>query len=151
MRHHAVLAVLLLAPALATAAEPWLNPPITNDSAQAKSRIRVSSKNVFEVPSSRFAGAEFMLAEKPVLALQENALRSLSAGHFQCIYPEKPYLVRAVYENGATGVFDIQWLADSLWVSHASLGRATGLHRSALLVCLSVQPTRVFVSTSGAL
>ena len=151
MKYFAILLVLLSASAIATAAEPWLNAPDAALSAKAKVRAHVSPKNIFEVPTSRFSGAEVMLGKEPAIPLEEGALRSLSAGHFQCIYPEKPYLVRAVYENGSTGAFLAERLDDALWVAHASLGRATGSHRSALLVCLSFKPTRVFVSTSGAL
>jgi len=149
MKHLAILAVLALTSTPLHAADSWRNPPAAGDTAEPRGAI--SPNSFFEVPASRRATAEASLAGLPVVLLEEGAVHSISGGHFRCTYPEKPYLVRALYENPSTGRFDLERLGDSLWVGHNSLGPASGVHRSAIIVCLDFHPRRVFVSTSGAL
>lgn len=60
---------------------------------------------------------------------------------FKCSVGATLYLVRAAYLNGGTGNFELFWARSALVVSHASLGSATNLNKSALIACLSKQPS----------
>ena len=106
---------------------------------------------VFEVPVSLLDMAMQQLRTKPIVSLQSYDVDSFSRWHFSCPTATTPYLVRAVYENGGTGGYHLQQVDSSLWVGHASLGAASGKHRSALLTCLEFQPSQVFVTSTGAM
>ena len=131
--------------------DTWIRDPAPGQARDAETRQSISRSNVFEVPTSMLGTAFARLDKEPIVALDDNETRSIGRGHFRCIYPEKPYLVRAVYENGGTGVYGAERIDDALWVTHSSLGPASGVHRSALLVCLDYKPRQLFVSLSGAL
>jgi hypothetical protein len=130
--------------------ESWLHAPTANINT-AKVVAQVPGAQVFEVPASVLTMALERLTDRPIMPLQGYEVDSFSRGHFSCPAATKPYLVRAVYENGGTGGYELQQVDSSLWVSHASLGSATGMHRSALLVCIGFQPSQVFVTSSGAM
>jgi len=130
--------------------DPWLRAP-TSNIGNAKVVEAVPRERVFEVPISLLESAMLQLKEHPIVALQSYDLDSFSRWHFTCPAGSKPYLVRAIYENGGTGGYFLQRVDSSLWVTHSSLGSASGQHRSALLACLGFHPSQVFVMTSGAL
>jgi hypothetical protein len=64
---------------------------------------------------------------------------------------QKPYLVRAVYFQRATGQFDVRLCKGDLIVHHGSLGRhRVPMQRQVLVVSLDAGPRRVFVTCSMA-
>jgi len=109
----------------------------------------IPSDSFFEVPASKLATAEFWLANITTVP-QENAAY-FGRSEFKCSASATQYLVRAAYLNGGTGNFELFWAGSALVVSHASLGSATNVSKSALVVCLSKQPTAVYSFTSSAL
>jgi hypothetical protein len=124
----------------------WLEPVPPNE----QERRNVAADAFFEVPASKLGAAEAYLSK---LTSVEDAQ---AAGHFgrpefKCGAPSRIYLIRALYENGGTGVFELYWAGAVLVVSHSSLGAERAPERSALVACLSKPPSNVYSSISGAL
>jgi len=151
MKHFAILLLALAsAPTFAREPDSWLHAPTTNINA-AEIVSSIPSDRVFEIPASLLDTALVQLRTSSIVPLQDYQVDSLSRGHFSCPSSTHPYLVRAVYENGGTGGYNLQQVDSALWVSHSSLGASSGKHHSGLLVCLALQPSQVFVTTSGAM
>jgi len=147
----AILIIFFGQPVLAAGLDPWLS-KMFPEASDAQSATLLPESSFFEVPVSKLAVAELRLAEQPAVAQEAYAAQYYGRAEFSCQASESLYLLRAVYTNGGTGAFQVQLLAaGSVWVSHHSLGRSSGTHRSALLACLPKQPARVFVSSSGAM
>jgi hypothetical protein len=104
-----------------------------------------------ELPISMFEAAEDQLREHAIMKLPEYGPENFRRKDFACPAGTAPHLVRAVYTNGATGAYYLHRVGNALWVSHQSLGRSSGAHRSALLACLGFEPTEVYVTTAGAM
>ncbi len=152
MKNHALALLLLTAtPALGSDPKAWVRDPPSTPVREAKIQQNVSQKNIFEVPVSEFSDAEQRLLEKPIVRVRDDELASITSDHFSCSYPEMGFLVRAVYENAVSGRYRVQRFDSSIWIVYSSLGPASGVHRSALFVCLDFEPDDVFVSTDGAL
>jgi len=98
-----------------------------------------------------FEAAEQELREHPAVKLPDYGPDNYRRKDLACPEHTAPYLLRAVYTNGATGGYYLQRVGDILWVSHQSLGRSTGTHRSALLACLPFTPAEVYVTAGGAM
>jgi len=135
----------------ASSAKDWLvQAPASAGTWRDWSAIPVDS--FFEVPASRLATAEAWLADKTFLAQEQSGLVYFGRPSFKCPDSDKPYLVRAQYVNGGTGGFHLLWTQNGdLVISHASLGPNGPPIKSAIVACLSKDPTFVFSSISGAL
>jgi len=82
--------------------------------------------------------------------MQENAAY-FGRADFRCTPGSALYLIRASYLNGGTGDFQLEWASGALVASHGSLGSAKNVSKSALIACLSKQPTAIFSSASADL
>ena len=147
MKHLGCLLFLLASPA---SADDWQHPPDATSMPPGSSSY-ISANALFEVPASTLDRAVAALTTEPFISLSPAATANYSHGHFSCKYPEQAYLARAVYENEATGTYTVKSNGKAFWVSHESLGPASGRHKSALIVCLRFKPQTLFVTTSGAL
>jgi hypothetical protein len=143
----AVLTLAIATQLRATEANTWL--PEQPQEIKAKSGIRISDEKYFEVSASKLETAEDFLAKESVFPEREPVDNWGSTG-FKCGDGEKPYLVRALYGNGATGGYVVLWKDDALVVGHASLGPSNPPTRSALIVCLSHAPAKIYGSVSFA-
>lgn len=151
MKPHVVLAVLAAQAAWAAGPESWLSHEFP-EVEEVRSAALLKDELFFEVPVSKLAEAEERLASMPAVAQKPYNAVFFGRPDFSCRAPASLFLLRAVYSNGSTGADEIKMLAaGSVWVSHHSLGRSTGQHRSACLACLASTPTRVYVSSSGAM
>lgn len=151
MRNIAKFLLLFPLTAGASSAKDWLvQAPASAGTWRDWSTIPTDS--FFEVPASRLATAEAWLADKTFLAQEQRDLVYFGRPSFKCSDSDKPYLVRAQYVNGGTGRFDLWWTQNGdLVISHASLGPNGPPIKSAIVACLSKDPTAVFSSISGAL
>ena len=147
MKYFGIPLLLFTASAIA---DDWQRPP-NGVSMPPGSSFHISPNAFFEVPASTRDRALAALTNEPFVALSPSATGSYSHGHFSCRYPEEAYLVRAIYENEATGTYSVKSTGKAVWVSHESLGPASGQHKSALIACLRTRPETVFVSVTGAL
>ncbi len=111
----------------------------------------IPDERFFEVPASKLDTAEYWLEDKPFLALDTDGIRYFGQHNFACPERTAPYLIRAVYENGGTGGFSIIRHGTTLLVRHYSLGRASKMRRTGLVVCLDFKPTEIFHALGGAL
>src|SRR5262249_35921684 len=97
--------------------------------------------------------AERRLSERGVQGLSADEARDFGQSSFVCPSFTQPFLVRALYVNGASGHFSVHKLdklGSNLLVSHESLGEPSGMLRTALVVCLAVKPSEIFPSVVGA-
>ena len=108
----------------------------------------IPSNQVTEVPHSLFGEAQELLRTKPFLHIGE---RYFPGFGYACPSGTSAYLVRALYERPANGVFNVKQHGRELLVRHYALGPRSATHRSALVVCLSFEPEQVYVATGGAL
>lgn len=148
MNKFGILTFLLASSVAFAAQEAWLNLPPQNMQSTAK---EIPREKFFEVVASKQAVAELDLSQESVIELQQNEASYYGQLTFQCPEPNKLYLVRAVYENGGTGAYSVKQSKNNLIVSHFSLGKASGPHRSALVVCLGFKPEKVFHEIGGAM
>lgn len=143
----AVLTLAIAGQLHAAETNAWL--PEQPQNIKAKSGTRIADDKYFEVSASKLETAEDFLAKEPVFAERE-PVDNWGSNGFKCGDGEKPYLVRALYGNGATGVYVVAWKDDALIVGHASLGPSNPPTRSALIVCLSHAPGKIYGSVSFA-
>jgi hypothetical protein len=150
--HAAFVAVVLAFAAQAGAAADWLQ--IAPAAYGARSTWEPVPEEFFaEVPASKLPFAEFQLAEQPFVSQSSAAVAErLGRGRtFTCAAGLQAFLVRGLYENGATGRFSLYWAKSALVVVHESLGPARVPSRSALITCLAHAPVAVFSNLAGAL
>ena len=107
----------------------------------------VSRQSFAEVPEAKLSAAMAALRT----ANSVSAAADFGGGGFVCSPPQRPYLIRALYENHDTGAFQLYWADSVLIVMHSSLGPATAPQASALVACLAKAPPAVYASISGAL
>jgi len=149
---------LLLAPfglgAFAQTTDEWFNAFPGRYSLRNETPVTsISRSQFFEVAASIEAAAESQLATASALPLSAGDLASYGPPSFRCSESTHPYLVRAVYDNGGTGHFQLTTYGTTLFIVHESLGKPTGMRRTALVVCLTstTAPTAVYHSLGGAL
>jgi hypothetical protein len=145
-----MLGLLFSSYAVATGPDAWLQ-PLPQSLRSAPNQERISEELFFEVQASKEGAAESYLAQKPIIPQTQDNVRWYGQRRFQCPEGATPYLVRAVYVNGGTGGFSVSRIGTSLVVSHGSLGHNYGAHRSALIVCLTSQPTDVYIEAGTAM
>jgi hypothetical protein len=133
-----------------TSADSWYTgSPPTEQTSSPLSRLAPS--RIHEVLEARQADAEQLLQNVAVVELTDQQ----AADFVGQLLPEapgtKPYLVRGVYLNRATGQFSVQISGDQLVVHHGSLGAsAVPMKRQALVLQLEHAPAEVFVDCSMA-
>ncbi len=108
--------------------------------------IPLSTDRFYEISASNLATAEYWLENDSFFKLDQLNARGFGQSNFSCPDSTVPYLIRAVYENGGTGAFTLARVGTALWVRHHSLGRASKMYRTALVVCLDFTPTELFHS-----
>lgn len=143
----AVLALIVAGQLRATESSAWL--PEEPENIKAKSEKNIPDDKYFEVSASKLEMAEDFLAKEPLFP-ERLPVDNWGSNGFKCGDGEKPYLVRALYGNGATGRFILSWKDEALIIGHASLGSSNSLKRSALIVCLSHAPEKIYGSVSFA-
>lgn len=145
-----VLLVLLLLVTSSVLAEPsdsWYTGwPKGLDSPASEHQI--PGRYVSEIPHSLFNTAEQLLATTSFLAIGNNYFPARIPN---CPSGREAYLVRALYEHGSTGTFEIYAVGSVLLIRHYALGPSAKLHRSALIVCLGFKPSKVYIATGGAM
>jgi hypothetical protein len=109
---------------------------------------KVSANLVVEIPHSLFEYAQGLLKSKSLSAIGDDYLPGF---RYSCPGGTNTYLVRALYEHPANGVFQVFRFGDALLVRHYALGAKAEMHRSVLLVCLSFEPKEVYIATGGAM
>ena len=107
----------------------------------------VSRQSFAEVPEAKRSAAMAALRT----ATSVSPVPTSVGADFVCSPPQRPYLIRALYENHDTGAFQLYWADSVLVVMHSSLGPATTPQASALVACLAKAPPAVYASISGAL
>lgn len=143
----AIVALLSLLPiaAVAATANSWYTGfPKALESSPLKREL--PNTHFFEIPLSQFASAEQLLLAQPFMRIQNGYFGSFPT----CPASTVPYLVRAVFERTNT-VFFVYLVGTKVLVLAGALGPPEPQHRSALVVCLSVQPTAVYTAAGGAL
>ena len=152
MAHIKILAVAATFLAFSSpcgASEQWLNP--LPPSLGAATRVELPRTSYVEIPVSMLDAAVAQPSQESAVALEDDGPGNYRRSDLVCAEGTTPFLVRAVYANGATGGYYLARSGDALLVSHASLGVSNGAHRSALLACLPFRPIEVYISTSGAM
>ena len=147
-----IAAACFLCPALAAGTDDgsWLKE--ISWSQRAATPIQDIPAGAFvEVSASKEAAAESALKDKAVHGLTRSQMEYYGQEAFRCIEPREPYLVRAEYENGGTGTFMLKRYGSNLLVMHMSMGRPSGIHRSALVACLDFEPSDIFAEVGGAM
>lgn len=143
----AVLTLTVANQSHATETNTWL--PEQPQDIKVKSGKRISDDKYFEVSASKLEMAEDFLAKGPLFP-ENLPVDNWGSNGFKCGDGEKPYLVRALYGNGATGRYIVLWKDDALVVGHASLGPSNPPTRSALIICLSHVPEKIYGAVSFA-
>lgn len=149
MKRHPLLAIALVGTAACAAppAAAWLP---TMPAGLVDQERQVRGDAFFEVPASRLDAAESALRDAPVVVADERAAAYYGHPGFACVAPAKPYLVRVLSRNGATGSFLLLRAGTALVVAHAALGQPGPTRRSALVACLAARPSAVYSSLSTA-
>jgi hypothetical protein len=142
-----LLALFLFLPAAVAAAtaDSWYTGfPKALESSPLKREL--PNTHYFEIPLSQFASAEQLLLSQSYVQIQNGYFGSFPV----CPASTVPYLVRAVFERTNT-VFFVYQVGTKVLVLAGALGPPEPQHRSALVVCLTVQPSAVYTATGGAL
>ena len=150
---HSLVILLLLLPlsVVAASAKPWLK-PVPPAAGTWQQWAAIPADQFFEVPVSQLATAQSLLSVKPFRVQSQRDFAAFGHPGFWCRGATKPYLVRALFENGGTGGFALYLTKHgALVVGHASLGPGGTIQESAIMVCLSKQPVTVFSAVSSAM
>ena len=108
--------------------------------------------DVFEVSATKLPIAmTHDLKDVEFLALDVDRAKWYVGRHYAAFNGKRPYLVRAIFENGGTGRFTIYRNGDALIVHHGSLGRPHIKFPLALVVNLDFQPRRIYYFNTGAM
>lgn len=151
MKSIAVLTLIALSfPALATPQQEWLA-PLPASASEWPDSGNVPNNAFFEVPSDKFAAAEQHLSASAAVLQADSAFKRFGRPDFRCPASTKPYLVRAYTDGNRNGVFNLHWAGNNLVVFYGSLGGGNPPVRSALVACLSKDPSAVFSLLSSAL
>ena len=137
------------APASVTV-NPWYSPAPENALPSLWNQLDASK--VSEVSSGRLATAKRLLSKQPVVTVSLAQATALVGKPVTVAGKERPYLVRAVHGNRATGGFEVFHKNRELWVRHSFLGQYSGpFTQQPLVLILDFQPAKLYVDYSGAL
>ncbi|WP_257385552.1 hypothetical protein [Tahibacter caeni] len=128
----------------------WLSSSTLEVRAQTPQE-EIKERNFFEVSFSKFDDARRRLDSVPFSTVGNAAIDFFGQRNFRCEEGRQAYLVRAIYANGSTGKYYVRRYGSSLLITHASLGEASAVKQSALVVCLDFEPTAVYGEINGAL
>jgi hypothetical protein len=151
MKKIAALTLIALSfPALASPQEEWLAPlPASADGWPDWGNV--PNNAFFEVPSDKLAAAERQLSAKAAEPQADSDFKRLGRPDFSCPPSTRPYLVRAYTDGNTNGSFSLHWAGQNLVVFYGSLGGGNPPVKSALVACLSRNPSTVFSSLASAL
>jgi len=146
----AIVALLLsLGAAGADDGQAWIHP--LPEGTPADAGHDVPKDRVFEVVASKERAAVLgELQTRRYVSLEDTEAQYYTGPYFKCGKDEKPYLVRAIYQNGGTGAYMVRLVSGALVVVHGSLGRPESMSPSALVVCLARAPLDVYNQLVGA-
>ncbi|MGV3663880.1 MAG: hypothetical protein ACO1TE_27155 [Prosthecobacter sp.] len=106
----------------------------------------------FEVVHSHVDEALYLVGDSPAVPVEEDTVERLCGRSIKLKPWRKFYLVRAMFANGATGMYGVGMNGDGdLAVSHTALGRVYVKTRSALVVMLKKPPAHVYTHLNSAL
>lgn len=145
MKSTATLLVLMAASAQAALPDSWQSRPPPE--VAAKQPVPASFTEVSLPMLKESLG---LLESHSIEPVDPSALPSPIPQGFRCPTDTTPYLVRALAWNPSPSGYAVGTTDGALLVKHVSLGGSSTLHRSALVVCLSVKPHQVFVEAYGA-
>jgi hypothetical protein len=128
--------------------DSWLSEPPPE--AFLRKHPVVSDRDFYEVVASMRGNSESELRKKAFLQITEDQAKKYVGVHFTCPAGKRPFLVRALFAFAGTGRFSVSKFESGIVVSHDSLGSEFITSRSALVVNLDSEPTRVYVSVSVA-
>jgi hypothetical protein len=114
----------------------------------AGQKHQIPAQHIGEIPHSLFKSAEDLLAKEPAVLIGN---KYFGPSLPNCPESTHAYLVRAVYEHGGTGTFEVYSVGKTLLVRHYALGAHAKPQRSALFACLPFKPEHVYVATGGAM
>jgi hypothetical protein len=113
---------------------------------------QLAADHFAEIPASKLQSAEERLATVSLSELKEECeVAAFAPAKFSCQRGERIFLVRALYEYGERGFWEVFPLGADLLVRNSALGPAAPTHRSALVVCWRSKPATVYVEVSGAM
>ena len=130
------------------AAAPWVSPP--TNLIEASKEAELPSTTYQEVVSREAAAAHTALTKTGVLRLSSSETAAYTDNSLKCPEKTMPYLVRALIGNRGTGHFFVSRSGTAIVISHGSLGHTSNAEETALVVCLSSQPSAVYGSISVA-
>lgn len=132
----------------ATEIDSWARSSSGVDFTKAK---LLDNSGVQLVPERMESEAETMLSDVGCVELSPEQVHHFLGRSLSPVPGNKPYLVRGVYLNPATGGFSVKVLDDKLRVHHSCLGSsAVPMKRQALIVQLERMPKEVYVGCSMA-
>jgi hypothetical protein len=130
--------------------EEWLRPATAGSVANWTA---IPQAQVYEVVSSKLLTAVIRdLSKNAIIRLTPDTAQYYTGAYYKCESGRTPFLVRAVYAQGATGRYSVSVQAKSLIVSHSGLGGGgkPQYHKSALIVNLANKPNNVYIEASAA-
>lgn len=139
-----VLIFLPVAVAAATVDSWYTGFPKALESSPLKHEL--PNTHYFEIPLSQFASAKQLLLSQSYVRIQDGYFGSFPV----CPASTVPYLVRAVFERTNTTFF-VYLVGAKVMVLADAPGPPEPQHRSALVVCLTVQPSTVYTAAGGPL
>jgi hypothetical protein len=114
--------------------------------------VSLGRQMFWEVPASKLGWAEHTLESSLLVQISCDDAWAYLDRQIDCPRDQLVFLVRGVYENGATGRFGVTLLRDGrLLVFHGALGPPSPMKRTALVVLLARMPVDVVHSISRAL
>jgi hypothetical protein len=108
MKHIAVFLLLAAAQVYAADVGAWIN-PLPADVHKAKVSRPIPRDQFFEVPVSMSELAEERLTKSAVVPQESYDIEAFGQRNFSCPTTTRPFLVRAIYENGRTGGYFCNW------------------------------------------
>ena len=125
----------------------WLRIPPSHT--QKTSEDAELVQEVFEVVASKVSAATAgELGKYSIASLTVGRAKYFTGQYYHCSAGKKPYLVRAVYGSGGTGVYRVRQIGQSLVITHESIGEEAIYTKSALVVNLDFEPKEVYVVAS---
>jgi hypothetical protein len=141
----------LFASALATPKNSWLQ-AMPTERWPGGDVPRLDELSLTEILASKLQGAEERLAKRSIVELKEEyEISHFAPRAFSCRSGERAYLVRALYEYGHRGHWEVLLIGSDVVVRNSALGPPAKAYRSALVLCLKKQPRNVFVEVTGAM
>lgn len=151
-----LLALLLLVLAESAAAaiprDAWLYEIPEDLRRPVMSSTALADEQFSEIPASKLQSAEERLAKAAASELKEDyEIAAFAPRGFSCKRGSKAFLVRALYEYGERGHWEVFFSKGVLLVRNSALGAPTKTFRSSLVLCLATVPTKTYVEVTGGM